>query len=236
MNILDQIKNLFVPAAGEQQQKRIDQIVNAINQQLLTFIKSSENDFFEIEIRLSNNAYKLLESVLDLDKQIAKRLMSTASSTQITTDEFSIAIFLDPKVRSDMKIIVYQGFREESTANFHLEAPKKEYGSASLLTTTKKTYKLFTDLTTIGRNPENDISIDDPFISRNHGQFRLINNHYYYFDLKSTSGSMINNEIITQKLLLQGDVLVLGKTTLIFVLDDPTLGGFETAPIRVPIG
>lgn len=48
----------------------------------------------------------------------------------------------------------------------------------------------------IGRNPDKNISINSPIISRSHGEIVFANGEYYYRDLDSTNGTYINDELI----------------------------------------
>jgi len=66
--------------------------------------------------------------------------------------------------------------------------------------------------TTIGRGEENDVSIDDPSLSRRHGRFELEGQACFFEDLGSRNGSRVNGEPLTARTeVAVGDVLVLGR-------------------------
>lgn len=66
----------------------------------------------------------------------------------------------------------------------------------------------------VGRNPDNDISIDDGQASRHHCQIsRLENGVIYITDLQSTNGTYVNGQrIVGQILLHKGDKVTIGNT------------------------
>lgn len=103
--------------------------------------------------------------------------------------------------------------------------------SAYLLTTQSAIFQLDKTSMTIGRGENNDIDLEDPFISRVHGQIRLVQDQYIYIDLGSSGGSRVNGKQVIQQTLHNGDVLLLGKTALIFGQDDIDEEG--TSPVTI---
>jgi methylglyoxal synthase len=70
----------------------------------------------------------------------------------------------------------------------------------------------------IGRSPESGIVLDSPDVSRMHGKFLLENGSYYFCDLGSRNGSLVNGRIAetSRKYLLNiGDTIRLGEFVLI---------------------
>jgi len=76
-------------------------------------------------------------------------------------------------------------------------------------------------LITIGRASTNDIRIDDPHMSRQHAQLRLLGASYMVFDVNSASGVRVNDIPIREHLLHSGDVMQMGRTHLVFLQDRP---------------
>ncbi len=67
----------------------------------------------------------------------------------------------------------------------------------------------------IGRHPTCDVVLDSPEISRLHGRIIYTNDAYHFIDSGSTSGSVLNGEIVpveSPHLLSSGDLLQLGET------------------------
>ncbi|HET6371535.1 MAG TPA: FHA domain-containing protein, partial [Nitrospiria bacterium] len=59
-----------------------------------------------------------------------------------------------------------------------------------------------------------DILINDTKISRHHADIEWVDGVFLYQDLKSTNGSIINDQVVDQHRLSPGDVLRLGETVL----------------------
>ncbi len=79
---------------------------------------------------------------------------------------------------------------------------------------------------TIGRLPDNMIVIDNPAVSGRHARVFREGNHYVVEDLKSTNGTFVNEKPIARHTLLDGDVVLVGKHSLVF-----SLAGGEQAPM-----
>ncbi|OUL36892.1 hypothetical protein BV372_04430, partial [Nostoc sp. T09] len=65
----------------------------------------------------------------------------------------------------------------------------------------------------IGRAPESDLVLDSPDVSRVHGKFFLQNGNYYFCDLGSRNGSIINGKLAEKNkpvLLKDKDVIRIG--------------------------
>lgn len=72
----------------------------------------------------------------------------------------------------------------------------------------------------IGRSHQNDITIDDPYISRHHLQLRLRFGAYTLFDVESKSGTLVNNVRVTEHRLRTGDVIQIGGTKIVYMTDE----------------
>jgi hypothetical protein len=74
----------------------------------------------------------------------------------------------------------------------------------------------------IGRRLENDLVIEDPRISREHAQIRLVKGQFVIFDLDSSGGTFVNSIRVTQQPLFPGDVISLAGIPLVYGVDNPT--------------
>jgi len=75
----------------------------------------------------------------------------------------------------------------------------------------------------IGRNEALPIQVLDDLVSRQHLQIRYDDQkeRYYAFDMKSKHGVFINDKKIKQETaLVDGDEILIGKTTLMFTEKD----------------
>jgi len=68
---------------------------------------------------------------------------------------------------------------------------------------------------TIGRDPESDIFVDNPGVSRDHFRLeRAPSGQYEVVDLGSANGTLVNDEPVNRALLHNNDVVRFGKYTL----------------------
>lgn len=76
------------------------------------------------------------------------------------------------------------------------------------------------DMISIGRNPKNDIHIDNLAVSGHHAVVKKVMNAYFIEDLKSTNGTFVNDKKIDKYELLDGDQVIIGKHCLCFSYKD----------------
>lgn len=91
--------------------------------------------------------------------------------------------------------------------------------NAFLVVGGRSNFPLEKPLINIGRHSDNDLALDDPYVSRHHAQLRAINRRYVVFDVGSTAGILLNGKKITQATLRPGDVLRIGTVNLIYIQD-----------------
>jgi predicted component of type VI protein secretion system len=89
----------------------------------------------------------------------------------------------------------------------------------------------------LGRGRECQIQLQDPRVSRQHALIRFENDRYLILDQGSANGVMVNGERVSQAELEHEDVIVLGDTSLRFLLPSTEVPTFlaedldGTAPI-----
>lgn len=86
-------------------------------------------------------------------------------------------------------------------------------------------YTLEKETVTIGRKPDNDITIDNLAISGKHCQVITILNESFLEDLQSTNGTYVNGESIKKHALQNGDVIGVGKHQLKYFLSESETTG-----------
>ncbi len=79
----------------------------------------------------------------------------------------------------------------------------------------------------IGRDPSNQLRLEDPQISRRHAQLRYIQGHFIIFDLDSRSGTLVNGIPVSSRILAPGDVIQLACLPLVFGLEE-TMAASQT--------
>ena len=71
--------------------------------------------------------------------------------------------------------------------------------------------------THIGRSPENDIQIEDNYVSRNHLELYKKGDKYFVKDLNSANGTLVNGKNIgsmKERRVKEGDTIVIGMTLI----------------------
>jgi len=67
---------------------------------------------------------------------------------------------------------------------------------------------------TIGRDAENDLTIQDNSISRHHAKIEASDNGYLLSDLQSQNGVFVNKNFIRSHWLINGDVITIGRHSI----------------------
>lgn len=78
-------------------------------------------------------------------------------------------------------------------------------------------YLLNSNLITVGRNPENDIFLDDVTVSRKHAEFHRKGGKFSVKDSGSLNGTYVNSELAEETDLINGDSVQIGKYRLLFI-------------------
>ncbi|MCU1426763.1 MAG: hypothetical protein JWL83_763 [Actinomycetia bacterium] len=66
----------------------------------------------------------------------------------------------------------------------------------------------------IGRLPDCPIALSDPQVSRHHAEVRPSHQGYEVVDLGSTNGTLVNGALIKERELHDGDVILVGATSI----------------------
>lgn len=91
-------------------------------------------------------------------------------------------------------------------------------------------YDLTEEKVTVGRLPDNTISIDDASISSHHAELQLETEGYRLRDLGSTNGTFVNGEQITEAVLRHGDQVRFGKVDGVLTNEEQATGDVQTPP------
>jgi hypothetical protein len=74
-------------------------------------------------------------------------------------------------------------------------------------------------MVTVGRAPDNDLIVGDPATSGRHARIEVRSGAFWFSDLGSTNGTLINGEPVIEKQLSDGDVIAIGQNTIRFTLE-----------------
>lgn len=81
---------------------------------------------------------------------------------------------------------------------------------------TKTVFALTEPTVSLGRNKNNSIVIKDPSVSRYHAKILKKDDSYTIFDLNSTNGTFVNQQLVREARLSNNDTITLGQTTFVF--------------------
>ncbi|GEM_PF-3593565 len=80
-----------------------------------------------------------------------------------------------------------------------------------------KRHAIVSKITRIGRDTTNDVSIDNPGISRVHASVRYQGGRFHVVDEGSVNGIFVNGDEIDDLILADGDEIQIGKFTAVFL-------------------
>ena len=91
-----------------------------------------------------------------------------------------------------------------------------------------KEVQLTKDRTSLGRRPYNDIVIDNLAVSGEHAVLQMTGNDVHLEDLNSTNGTYVNGKAVKKQMLLNHDVVEIGKYKIKFASEVPDAGFDKT--------
>ena len=81
-----------------------------------------------------------------------------------------------------------------------------------------KEFELTGQSMTMGREPDNDIIVENLLVSGYHARIDSAGREYILTDLQSKNGTFVNGERVTSTKLKDGDQILVGKHTIVFTL------------------
>ncbi|HSL30970.1 MAG TPA: FHA domain-containing protein [Anaerolineales bacterium] len=102
------------------------------------------------------------------------------------------------------------------------------YHPGVFLIINKQIIPLTRQVTTLGRQLENDIVFHEDFLSRFHAEIIHENDKYVLYDKNSTSGTFVNGRRIDRCVLNSGDLISLANIYIMFVNNNPKIAGKAT--------
>jgi hypothetical protein len=83
---------------------------------------------------------------------------------------------------------------------------------------------------TIGRQPDNSVSVDNPAVSAHHARVVREGDAFVVEDLESRNGTFVNGTRVARHVLQHGDVVLVGKHKLVFDAEAADAGAAASAP------
>jgi len=142
-----------------------------------------------------------------------KPSVTTIADTDMSTEAMRILVSFD-----NQSVGETQGMPAEPKGGTGTEAVPS---NAFLIIGGTQIVPLNRSVINIGRRLDNHVVIDDPRVSRNHAQLRIVKDRFVLFDLNSSGGTFVNSQRTNQSVLYPGDVISLAGVTLIFGQDLP---------------
>ena len=96
-----------------------------------------------------------------------------------------------------------------------------------------KEVQLTKDRTSLGRRPYNDIVIDNLAVSGEHAVLQMSGNDVHLEDLNSTNGTYVNGKAVKKQLLVNNDVVEIGKYKIKYA-NQAADAGFDKTMIFKP--
>ena len=79
-------------------------------------------------------------------------------------------------------------------------------------------FDLAEPVTTIGRGEESDIRLTESLVSRNHARIERRDGVFYVQDIGSTNWTRVNDEVVSERALVDGDEVRFGRAVCLFRL------------------
>lgn len=171
-------------------------------------VELSSHDYTRLAVFRDALQTELATLVRDYGSEQGYTLLGPVDVTLGQDDELETGIF---RVRSEARAEV-QAAGGQQVGQANLRQPRLEVGSTA--------YPLVRAVSRLGRGSDTDIRIEDPGASRNHCEI-VLGQPVLLRDLNSTNGTLVNGQRITQVELVDGTVIMIGSTQLVFRSSDP---------------
>lgn len=164
-------------------------------------VELSQHDYRRLAVFKDALCTELATLVKDYSGEQRYTLLGAASVTLGEDDDLETGIF---RVRSEARAEVTAA---GGGSNAMTGAPRLEAGGSA--------YPLVRAVTRLGRGTDVDIRVEDPGASRNHCEI-VLGHTISLRDLGSTNGTYLNGERIVESPLVDGSVVQIGATSLVF--------------------
>lgn len=209
------------------------------NEIVLAMDNYSSNKFIpnHFEIYLDDSDYsKLLAELPRPEEQFCKFVEQAAEETgTVLSGEAEVQISISAlESKSKVRVICGPNLEnEEITQAFQARGDQKaieriKSTDAFLIVNGKRHVPLEETVLHIGRQLDNDLVIDDSTVSRRHAQIRWRFGRFVIHDVGSKAGTFVNGKPISESVLQSGDIVTLGKVSLIYGEDN--LSGQNSSP------
>lgn len=166
-------------------------------------------------------ATALHEAAVELDLPISGRpTVYLEPSPEIPENQLAVSLVLQEETKTKTAILSAENAKDD-----HQDRANQK---AFLILENGSHFRLGSSVINIGRRTSNELVIDDPHISREHAQIRMMKGCHVLLDLNSRGGTFVNGRKINQHSLQPGDVISLSGHPIIYLLEGNELPGGET--------
>ncbi|MBK8134560.1 MAG: DUF3662 domain-containing protein [Anaerolineae bacterium] len=168
---------------------------------------------------------RLLERQPNLAERLCDYLITLATQSEYRLSQAPLLrLHADPTLDSKHPRAVASHTETAGGSTIGMTAVVAPYaeaapGNAHLIVNGGSPYRLASDVVNIGRMVDNDLPLDDPYVSRYHVQLRRRGSEYLLFDINSSRGTSVNGTRVKEHRLRSGDVIDIGRSRLIYMDD-----------------
>jgi len=154
-----------------------------------------------------------------------------------------LRVVADP-LAVEMNVLVefrHAGMGDSSTSQLQgtLDGSSQAYSDripkAFIIVNGLTTFPVTEAVVNIGRDPSNQLHLDDLRVSRMHAQLRLVQGRFVIFDLDSKFGTFVNGVAVSTHALSPGDVILLAGVPLVYGLETASQAGYtQELPVDPP--
>jgi len=112
-------------------------------------------------------------------------------------------------------------YLDMNNLNFSHDSAASEQGIFLIIN--KQILPLKKQVTTLGRQLENDIVFHEEYLSRFHAEIVYEQGCYVLYDKQSTSGTYVNSRKVDRCVLNSGDLISLANISMMFVDNNPKI-------------
>jgi hypothetical protein len=180
----------------------------------------------------------LLDQQPNIAEMLAEHIVSLARESELRLETTPHVTLVPDEEVSPHAVVVMAGHvarpQESTQAMTALESGPRGRGgrggqmpAAFLVVNGNQYVPLDRSVINVGRRRDNAIVLDDPRVSRQHCQIRFRFGQFVLYDLGSRGGTFVNDERVSECVLKPGDVIALGASKLVYVVEDSTTEGLS---------
>lgn len=190
-------------------------------------------------VLLPAQAQLLLTHPNELDR-LTRKLENAAYQAGIVFNAAPIlCVVADPTV-TDLRIMVESGHSKlDDSYTVEVDGAHRVLPGgmpkAFLIVNGLSTFPITEPVINIGRDPSNQLCLDDRRVSRLHAQLRLFQGKFVIFDLDSKGGTFVNGVAASRHALTPGDVILLAGVPIVYGEDSASTTGYtQELPVEPP--